>query len=196
MRAAFEVRPSGAWLRRAARWAAAALTSALLLPAVAPREAAAHSASDAYLNFTVDETDTSEVLIHGQWDIALRDLDFVLHLDDDGDGRLTWGEVQRHQASIERLAYEALHLSGSPRARGSACSIKPVRQMIDEHADGAYASLFFDVICARSMRKLTLDYGLFFAIDPSHRGIFMMRSGANVATAVLSPGNARIDLSL
>ena len=180
----------------AVRLAAFALALAILLPAAAPREAAAHSASDAYLNLDVDETDTRDVLIHGQWDIALRDLDFVLHLDDDGDGRLTWGEVRRHQASIERLAYASLHLGGSLRTRGGSCSIKPVRQMIDEHADGAYASLFFDATCARSVRKLSLDYRLFFAIDPSHRGIFVMRSGANVATAVLSPGNARIDLSL
>jgi hypothetical protein len=175
---------------------AAALASVLLLAAFTPREAAAHSASDAYLNLTVDETDTRELLIHGQWDIALRDLDFVLHLDDDGDGRLTWGEVRRHQASIERLAYQALRLGGRLDTGGGTCAIKPVRQMIDEHADGAYASLFFDATCARSMRKLTLEYGLFFAIDPSHRGIFVMQSGANVATAVLSPGNARIELSL
>jgi hypothetical protein len=180
----------------AARWAAAALASAILLPAIAPRDAAAHSASDAYLNLSVDGTDARELLIHGQWDIALRDLDFVLHLDDDGDGRLTWGEVRRHQASIERLAYQALHLGASLDTGGSSCSIKPVRQMIDEHADGTYVSLFFDATCARSTRKLTLDYGLFFAIDPSHRGIFVMRSGANVATAVLAPGHARIELSL
>jgi hypothetical protein len=180
----------------AARLATAALAAAILLPALAPREAAAHSASDAYLSLAVDATDTRGLLIHGQWDIALRDLDFVLHLDDDGDGRVTWGEVRRHQASIEHLAYQALHLGESLNTGGGSCSIKPVRQMIDEHADGAYASLFFDVICARPTRKLTLDYGLFFAIDPSHRGIFVMRSGANVATAVLSPGNARIELSL
>jgi len=187
---------AGVWLPTAARLCAAALASAVWLTAVAPREAAAHSASDGYLNLTVDETDTRDLLIHGQWDIALRDLDFVLHLDDGGDGRLTWGEVRHHQASIERLAYASLHLGGSPPSRSSPCSIKPVRQMIDEHADGAYLSLFFDVTCARALRKLTLDYSLFFAIDPSHRGIFVMRSGANVATAVLSPGNAEIELSL
>jgi hypothetical protein len=157
-----------------------------------PENAAAHSASDAYLTLTADRSEASSLsVIHGQWDIALRDLDFVLKLDDDGDGRLTWGEVHRHQAAIERYAYQHLALDGGP---GNACSIKPSRQLIDGHADGAYAALFFDAICARATRKLTLHYTLFFAIDPSHRGILVMRNGAAASTALLSPQNAAIDL--
>jgi hypothetical protein len=154
--------------------------------------AAAHSASDAYLTLTADPSETAGPrVIHGQWDIALRDLDFVLKLDDNGDGRLTWGEVHRHQAAIDRYAYQHLALEGGP---GNACSIKPGRQLIDGHADGAYAALFFEAVCARAVPKLTLRYSLFFAIDPSHRGILVMRNGADVSTAVLSPQNARIDL--
>jgi hypothetical protein len=30
--------------------------------------------------------------VTGRWDIALRDLDFALGLDADGDGEITWGE--------------------------------------------------------------------------------------------------------
>ena len=153
----------------------------------------AHSASDAYLTLTVDKSASTGNVVHGQWDIALRDLDFVLKLDDNGDGRLTWGEVRRHQGAIERYAYRFLHFQGDP---GTSCKIRPARQMIDDHADGAYAVLFFDVVCARAPKKLTLDYEMFFKIDPSHRGIFVMNDGANAATAVLSPQNAKIDLAL
>jgi hypothetical protein len=154
--------------------------------------ATAHSASDAYLTLTVDRSaPSSPSVIHGQWDIALRDLDFILSLDDDGDGRITWGEVHRHQAAIERYTYQHLALDGGP---GNPCSIKPGRQMIDGHADGAYAALFFEAVCARAPSKLTLRYSLFFAIDPSHRGILVMRNGDAMSTAVLSPQNARIDL--
>jgi len=67
--------------------------------------------------------------------------------------------------------------------------------LIDAHADGSYAALFFDAVCARPTRKITLHYSLFFAIDPSHRAIVVMHSGATVATAVLSPQNATIDLN-
>jgi hypothetical protein len=70
-----------------------------------PAPVQAHSASDAYLNLSVEKAGPRGMLVvHGQWDIALRDLDFVLKLDDDGDGRLRWGEVKHHQAAIERYA--------------------------------------------------------------------------------------------
>ena len=165
--------------------------SALIL---GPMVVQAHSASDAYLTLTTERGNRGGALVvHGQWDIALRDLDFVLKLDDDGDGRLTWAEVRHHQAAIERFAYASLGFRGNP---GEACLVKPTRQMIDDHADGAYAVLFFDVVCRRTPAKLRLTYDLFFAIDPTHRGIFVMHDGANTATAVLSPQNAAIDLAL
>jgi len=172
---------------RALRGCVLALMLISLLQSPAVR---AHSASDAYMNLTV-HSHGAESVVQGQWDIALRDLDFVLRLDDDGDGRLTWGEVRRHQAAIERYAYASLHFDGGP---GNACTIKPGAQRVDEHADGAYAALFFDVRCARTPRKLTLDYRMFFPVDPSHRGILVVHDGADIATAVLSPSNARIDL--
>jgi hypothetical protein len=159
-----------------------------------PTVVRAHSASDAYLNLTVDSGSPRGMFVaHGQWDIALRDLDFVLKLDDDGDGRLSWGEVRHRQSAIERYAYAYLSFSGDS---GNACVIKPVRQMIDDHADGAYAALFFDVVCKQAPVKLHLHYDLFFAVDPSHRGIFVMHDHANLATAVLSPKNDVIDLTL
>jgi hypothetical protein len=152
----------------------------------------AHSASDAYLTLTAEQSSTGAgSAIHGQWDIALRDLDFVLKLDDDGDGRLTWGEVRRHQAAIAQYAYRHITLDGGP---GNACRIKPLRQLIDAHADGSYAALFFDALCARPAPTITLHYTLFFAIDPSHRAILVMHRGEAVATAVLSPQNATIEL--
>jgi hypothetical protein len=173
--------------RLAARFA---LTALALQSAVV----GAHSASDAYFNLSVDHRDQRGAFVaHGQWDIALRDLDFVLKLDDDGDGRLTWDEVRRHQAAIGHYAYTTLGIDGNADA---ACMLKPVRQMIDDHADGAYAALFFDVVCARAPRKLRLHYTLFFDIDPSHRCIFVMHDGANTSTAVMSPEKATIDLAL
>lgn len=164
--------------------------------------AGAHSASDAYL--TLDSARAGGgavaadgagrgggVAVQGQWDIALRDLDFVLHLDDDGDGRLTWREVRRHQSEIARYAYAHLRIAD---ARHRACTLAPTRQLIDDHADGAYAALFFDVSCARGAPPAALEYSLFFDVDPSHRGLFVLHRSADVATAVLSPDNARIGL--
>ena len=159
-------------------------------------EAQAHSASDAYLTLTVENSAASDAaahtIVHGQWDIALRDLDFALKLDDNGDGKIVWGELRRHQKSVSDFAYTQILLFGD----GQACRIEPTRQAVDFHADGAYAALFFDAECERATRRLTIDYKLFFQIDPSHRGILVLRSSDKVATAVLSPANAKIDVGL
>ena len=166
-----------------------------VLTAVMATAAGAHSASDAYLTLDAVPRVASgaggAMVVHGQWDIALRDLHFVLGLDDDGDGNITWGEVRRHQADIARYAYANLRVTGD----GKTCTITPTRQAVADHADGAYAVLFFDVACSGAPKRLTLDYRLFFAVDPSHRGIFVMHAGAGTATALLSPDNARIDLA-
>jgi hypothetical protein len=168
------------------------LALSLLLGTAVSEPVCAHSASDAYITLSSDgaiANGRSE--LHGQWDISLRDLDFVLKLDDDGNGRVTWREVRNHQGAIADYAYRFLRVDGGT---ANQCAIKPRRQMIDDHADGAYAALFFDIVCDHVARKLTLHYSLFFNIDPSHRGIFVMHKGADIATALFSPDNAKIEL--
>lgn len=153
----------------------------------------AHSASDAYLTLAAGTRSAGgETIVHGDWDVALRDLDFALRLDDNGDGNITWGELRGHQAAIDRYAYGYLRASGD----GKDCAIRPVRQRVSNHADGAYAALSFDIVCAGAPARLKLDYRMFFALDPSHRCILVFRSGGDTATALLAPDNARIDLKL
>jgi len=54
-------------------------------------------------------------------DIALRDLDFAIGLDDSGDGDITWGEVKAHQADIAAYALARLKL----RSGDSVCPPTP-----------------------------------------------------------------------
>jgi len=155
-------------------------------------DATAHSASDAYLTLTVAKSAGSTTRIDAQWDVALRDLHFVLKLDDDGDGNLTWGEVRKHQARIAAYAYDNLRAS----ADGKPCAVEPVRQSVASHADGAYAALHFTIACAGGPRNLAIDYRLFFAVDPSHRGIVVFRAGDTAATSLLSPDKPQADFAL
>jgi hypothetical protein len=164
---------------------------ALLLTVLLCQAAGAHSASDAYLAVTSDKSGKAAVL-HGQWDIALRDLDFVLDLAEAGRGQLTWGDVRRHQRQIEDYAYRHLRFASGV---ANSCVVKPLRQMIDEHADGAYVVLIFDVTCATRATPIVMDYSLFFDIDPSHRAVYVGRSGADIATAVLAPRNSQIQVN-
>jgi hypothetical protein len=163
---------------------------AMLLGVVLCRAVGAHSASDAYLTLMAEGSGVSRVL-HGQWDIALRDLDFVLDLDVEGRGRLSWGDVLRCQPQIEAYAYQHLRFAAGGTKQ---CALKPIRQMIDQHADGAYLALIFDVACAGGAPTISMNYSLFFDIDPSHRAIFIGRSGSDIATAVLAPQNSKIVL--
>ncbi len=161
------------------------LLGALLLCAT---QALAHSASDSYLTLKV----AGDARIEAQWDIALRDLHVALGIDDDGDGNITWAEVRRHAAQIERYAYRSLRAQGD----GRNCVLRAKRNAISRHVDGAYVALFFDVACAGAPRRIALDYGLLFTIDPSHRGIVVLRAGKSTATALASPDRPRIEFAL
>ncbi len=86
--------------------------AALLLPLAA----LAHKPSDSYL--TMRGTEGSDDIVV-RWDIALRDLDYVLELDRDGNGALTWGEVRQRADDITRYATSHLQLS----AGAKACSL-------------------------------------------------------------------------
>jgi|SRR5450755_96941 hypothetical protein len=166
------------------------------IAAFASLAAQGHSASDAYLTLTAlaqsKVSGAARTVLQGQWDIALRDLDFVLKLDDNGDGKIVWGELRQHQQAIAEYAYAHVQFMGN----GKVCRIEPTRQAVDYHADGAYAALFFDVVCSAAVKQMTLDYRMFFKIDPSHRGILVLRSGDKIATSVLSPENSSIEVGL
>ena len=102
------------------------------------------------------------------------------------------GELRRHIAEITRYAYPSLRVNGD----GRPCAIDPVRHAVSNHADGAYVALYFDVRCSGTPSRLKLDYRLLFGIDPSHRGILVLRSGTDTATSLFSPENASIDIKL
>ena len=150
-------------------------------------DARSHSASDAYLTL---EVDAPSAMVRGQWDIALRDLDFVLTLDDDGHGDITWAELRAHQAAIARYATAHLKVLGD----GKSCPLAVTKQLVGNHADGAYAVVYFEARCASIRQQTTLEYSLFFAVDPSHRAIVVAHTAGNTATALMSPEKAHVDL--
>ena len=125
----------------------------------------AHKPSDSYLTLraTAGSDDVSV-----RWDIALRDLDYVLELDRDGNGELTWGEVRQRANDITRYATGRLALT----AGGKACrweSAGPL--MLDKHSDGTYAVLALAAKCEDLEKGLKARYSLLFDVDPSHRGL-------------------------
>jgi HupE / UreJ protein len=162
-----------------------ALLALLLVLALVPAQA--HKPSDSYLSLSVQGRQ-----VVGQWDIALRDLDFALGLDQNGDGELTWDEIRSQHQAIAAYATARLALS----AARSPCPLVAGEQLIDNHTDGAYTVLRFSATCPVPIDALTVNYRLFADIDPQHKGLVKLEHDGVTSTAIFSPGHARQSLSL
>ena len=135
----------------------------------------AHKPSDSYLSLLRDGEH-----LKGQWDIALRDLDFAIGLDNDGDGEITWAEVKAKHREIAAYASARLVIAGD----GAGCPITVTEHMVDNHSDGAYEVMRFAADCAAVPRILTIKYSLFFDLDGQHRGLLRLEENGVTYTGV------------
>lgn len=158
-----------------------ALQIIIVLLAIFPAPSFAHKPSDSYLTLKVTGNQ-----IDGQWDVAFRDLDFAIGLDENGDGKLTWHEVRAKHADIAAYLLSRLRLSTD----ATACQTNTTSHLIDEHTDGAYEVLRFHAECASPIDALRIQYSLFFDIDPQHRGLLQLSTPQQTSTAVFSPDSA------
>lgn len=155
----------------------------------APLFAAAHQASDAYLRAGVDAGGRLAL----QVDVALRDLDTVLELDANADGKLSWGEVRTREADI------AGHVADRLRLDDGRCHLRALPGLaLDRKADGVYALLRYASDCAAAGAP-ALDYGLFRDTDPTHRGLLVVLDAQGQPTGPLrslAPGGVPLRLAL
>jgi hypothetical protein len=160
-----------------------------LLLAVAAQFAQAHKPSDSYLAI-----EAKPAGLQGRWDISLRDLDHAIGLDADGNGEITWGEVRAKHEDIAAYALARLVLS----ADGRKCALAPAAHLIDDHSDGSYEVLRFSIDCGGLSvpRVIGIEYGLFFDIDPSHRGLLRIGHGAGAIAATFGPDRPRQQFEL
>jgi hypothetical protein len=149
--------------------------------------AQAHKPSDSYLTLSVEGA-----AVEGQWDIALRDLDFSIGLDANGDAEITWGEVRARHADIAAYALSRLAIS----AAGQSCPLTVTSHLIDDHTDGAYAVLRFRATCSELTGNLQVRYGLFFDLDPQHKGLLRLAYQGSSSSAIFSPEKPIQDFSL
>ncbi|MDI1246317.1 MAG: HupE/UreJ family protein [Rhodoferax sp.] len=140
-------------------------------------QALAHKASDSYLVLDVQGQSVT-----GQWDIALRDIDFAMGLDGDGNGDITWGELRQRQSELSAWALARLKLQ-----RGGHCSMTADRLEVDEHTDGSYAVLRLRGTCPGAEGDLQLAYHLMFEVDALHRGLLRLHLDGQIQSAVLAP---------
>ena len=157
------------------------LVIALFLQALLlPPAAWAHKPSDSYLTLRAT-TSNNDVAV--RWDIALRDIDYVLSLDRDGNGEITWGEVRLRSDDITRLATSRLQLSSGDK---ECALVTAAPLMLDKHSDGTYAVLSLSAQCASLAGALKARYSLLFDVDPTHRGLVQwLAPGTDEAQALV-----------
>ncbi|MBI2770870.1 MAG: HupE/UreJ family protein [Burkholderiales bacterium] len=163
------------------------LAFAALLLATA---AHAHKPSDSYLTMRATEGGTD---ITVRWDIALRDLDYVLQLDRDNNGELTWGEVRQREAEITKYTTERLALA----AAGKPCGWDAAAPLqLDHHSDGTYAVLSLVAHCPGLETGLKAKYILFADVDPTHRGLVQWIAPGGIAAQALIFGTDTAEQAL
>jgi len=147
----------------------------------------AHKPSDSYLSLKLEGSS-----IQGQWDIALRDLDYAIGLDESDDGSITWGELLRRQNPLNAYALARLQLSGDH----DVCPIRLTDLLVDDHTDGKYAVLRFVAQCPNAPTLLSIDYELFFDLDPQHRGLLRLEHDGQSDTHVFGPASKHFEINL
>ena len=190
---------------------------ALSLAFVVAPSAYAHKPSDSYLTLTAGG---DQVAV--RWDVALRDLDPELGLDVNDDGLLSWGEVRSRASDIAAFVMPQLTVSvasrpcttvleapawmalspdalESPSTNGGSSPMiavgRGVAMSLATHSDGTYVVLDYRLQCEDLANSLEVDYHLFSASDPTHRGIVRVSGTASEShtasvssLAVLGPG--------
>jgi hypothetical protein len=149
------------------------------------RTAIAHKPSDSYLRIT-GGGETLKL----DWDIGLKDLDFLVGVDTNQNGEITWGEVKENRRAIVAHALSRLHI----RADGRSCDLQLTELMVTRHSDGTYVVLVLTSDSPGDAAVLDIEYSLLFDVDPTHRGLVLYTNDEVSSTHVLSPEDPKLEL--
>ncbi len=125
----------------------------------------AHKGSDAYWNLRATDT-----VVSGRLDVALEDLNILLPLDGDDDGKLTWGEIRAHQQRLRSTLQNALKLNQN----SEPCPLELGALNLIEHSDGVYLAISTAARCPQHIEELEVSYDLLFDVDAQHRGLLSL----------------------
>ncbi len=145
----------------------------------------AHKPSDSYLTIT-----GGQEKLTAKWDIALKDLEYLLGLDADQNGEITWGELKAQRQAIVAHALSRLRIT----VDGQDCNLKVSELLVTRHSDGSYAVLGLQTDCPGDVAVLDVHYNLLFDADPTHRGLVLYKNGEVTSTHVLSPAAPSLEL--
>ncbi len=138
----------------------------------------AHKPSDSYLTVRVEGS-----RISGQWDLALRDLEYAIGLDENEDGAITWAELRAKFSPLDEYVLLRLKL----KADGLECPLEITQHLVETHTDGTYAVVKFITDSPEPLNTLQVNYQALFDLDPQHRGLLRLEKSGSSQTAVFGP---------
>ena len=159
----------------------------------------AHKGSDAYLD--VQEISGTAVGVAASasaapaerkfrlaLSVAVKDLDLLVPIDTNADGKVTWGEVKAATPWVLALVNEAVNLETPPGqpANAAACRLNWQSDGIERRSDGAYLRFAAEARCAAT-QALALRYTLLKEQDATHRLLVAGRVAGNDLLTTTSP---------
>ena len=133
--------------------------------------AQAHKGSDAYLDVQQlpaaaagASVPLAERHVRFTLAVAIKDLDQLLPLDANSDGRVTWGEIRAVMPQMQQAVDGAAALDST----APDCALRWQYDGVEQRGDGAYVRLVTTAQCPMAER-LALRYTLFRDQDANHR---------------------------
>jgi hypothetical protein len=147
---------------------------------VAP--ASAHSTSTSFLILELPSDEAPAATpVDVRWDLSVHDIVWMVFIDADYDGDVTWKELQDARPAMTAAILGQL----SVQRAGAACSLGVRDYALAERADQNYLSVSLQASCARSGR-VEVGGSLFMSGDASQRVLLSATRGADKLTGVLS----------
>jgi hypothetical protein len=121
--------------------------------------------------------------------VAFRDIEVVAWMDEDLDGRITWGEVRRHLGAVDAYVRSAVSLEA-----GGACVLVPDGAGAATSGGIGYLELGYRAQCPSAAAPLTVRSRLFAEVDAEHRTFLRASVGGASTSTVLSAAEPSVEL--
>jgi HupE / UreJ protein len=149
-----------------------------------PQAASAHETTRSYL--TLEREGPS---VEARLRVAFRDIEVATWLDEDLDGRITWGETKARLDAVEAYVRSGLSLES-----GGACDLARTGAEAATRGGVAYLDLRFKGLCPDAEAPLVARSRLLHDIDPDHRMFLQASIGGAIASRVLSAREPSVEL--